>query len=661
MPVFSGEQRLEFTTGAIPAVLALAVSLGVSQWSGANVEADPEDVVGEPVLLMEDQSQEDDSEVETVRSPLILNARLLKGSSGIALEFAVNPWASVQKSSARICKGRSELCYRYDTIPNRETLPLVSHINLKSRADTVSMIKGEALFNRGGTLEEFTLPSDIHADQSGHLVGAVGKAMKVLAAQQPELVSRLGDDNTALIVSDAANITFTIYSSDGNVEPMVEVVIPAKGETFVEFVSEDLQQPLGGKPSTSENQLPKKLNIVGLMVSRKGAIPGAILGYLKDILQSIEYRGLRGHFLKLGMAGEGAWGSMDEYRRRVAQLLERTWYETPDVITGTLVPSRRPEHKALVNRYDGEGRVDLLLTDVGNSEEAEEAEEAVVRIYNLVKAIEAGEGVSLGLTADNLYQVRFILRPEVARELHDRSSDQWVESLSGCFLSKLKSVISPPMDWKEFIDKIIIAKKTPQYVKVKHEDYVRGDSIKEYMYANARAFAAGATVSSTIGTSVRVYDRYRRDGKLPHRYSKAELVKLAEYSARDGLRGGISGTATMNIMKFTGVPAPVAGAAVAATNSLYNAYHAGELSWNTAVPVTVRAGAESMAAAAGGWVGEAAFRVLPFGQSGPMKVSGALAGSLVGHYIYQVAVDRYSSYLPVTMSGKPKHTVLKLH
>ncbi|MTI14514.1 hypothetical protein [Sansalvadorimonas verongulae] len=654
MSIFRGKKYIEATTGATPAVLALAVSLGVSQWSGANVERDLEDVVGEPALLVEDQSQEYDGKAETVQSPLIFNARLLSSSSGIALEFAVNPWASVQKSSAQISEICSELCYRYDTIPNRETLPLVSHVNFVSRADTVSVIKGEASFNRGGTLEEFILPSDIQADQGGHMVGAVGKAMEVLAAQQPELISRLGADNTALMVSDTAHITFTIYSSDGNVEPMVEVVIPAKGEAFVEFVSEDLQQPLAVKPGTSENQLPQKMNIVGLMVSRKGAIPGAILGYLKDMLQSIEYRGLRGHFLKLGMAGEGAWGSMDEYRRRVAQFLERTWSETPDVVAGTLVRSSRPENEVLVNRYDGlEGRVDLLLTDVDKEDDVLE------KIYHAVQAIKEGDGASLGLTLDNLREVRFVLRPEVARVLLDRPSAQWDNTLGQCYLYNLKTAYVG-MGWKEFIGKVIVEKKTPQYVEMKHEAYPRGDSMKEYMRANARAFAAGATVSGTIGTSVRVYDRYRQDGKLPHRYSEAELVKLAKHSVRDGVRGGISGAATMNIMKFTGTPAPVAGAAVAVANSLYNAYHAGELSWKTVAPVTVRAGAESMVAAAGGWVGEAAFRRLPFGELMPMKVSGALAGSLVGLHTYQMVVDRYSSYLPETISGKPSHTVLKL-
>ena len=131
-----------------PVVLALAVSMGTAQ-----LQADEEEGsrfgsfwpgFGWP--QQQDEAVTDEQE-NAQKNPLIFNARLFSGTNDIALEFTIDPWAQAPEASAQIAEISSGLRYRYDTIPETETLPFVSHVNLVSKADTVNVARGTASYN----------------------------------------------------------------------------------------------------------------------------------------------------------------------------------------------------------------------------------------------------------------------------------------------------------------------------------------------------------------------------------------------------------------------------------------------------------------------------------------------------------------------------------
>ena len=626
-----------------PAVLALAVSLGITQLWASDINSSFHGSSGDAVSPLAASPEGAVNKEEAQEGALIFNAHLFSGPSGIALEFTVDPWAPATKTSGQVLDAGSGLRYRYDAIPEAETLPFVSHVNLVSRADTVDVIKASVSYSGQGLMNEFVLPAGINNDNSAHLVGAVAKSIDILAANRADILSLLDSDSTALIVSGPSGIVTTFYGTSVPVQPLVEVSISPQGEGAVKVLSEGLE----GKSAATGSELPRNLNVVGLMVTRKGAVPNAVLGYLKDLMNNVEYKGLRNNILKLGMGGHGAWGSFKEYQRRIQEELQ----PVTEVIStpGSLRGSKWPGVEILINKYEGRpGVTGLLLSDYDTSAAV------LTGIKDALEMVNAGAGSSYGLAPEQIWEIQFVVKKSLLSSVYEEFN-----SVGG------KQVISPLKEYyqgetyEDFVKKVIVAKKE-ETVVVNEGSTLRGDSLAENVRANLRAFTAGAVVGGSIGAGVRVFDRYRQDGKLPHRYSQDELKKLAESSAWDGLRGGISGAATMNIMKLTKAPAPVAGALVGAGNSIYNTYRNGDLNWENAAPVIVKSSAESAVAAAGGWVGSVAAGMLPYGQTMPMQVGGSLAGSLVGHYTYQLVSDTFRDYLPDALTVKPKKTVLKL-
>ncbi|MTI14513.1 hypothetical protein [Sansalvadorimonas verongulae] len=633
-----------------PTVVALAVSLG-----GMQLRADEQVQSSDywTASSWEQSEFENDEQDDAQQNPLVFNARLFSGPANIALEFTIDPWKQAPESSAEISELSSGLRYRYDLIPEMETLPFISHVNLVSKADTVNVVRGSTSYNNSGQLEEFTLPSGFHTGQSGHLVGAVSKAMGVLSALKPDVLALLDNDSTALAVSGSTGIVFTIYGSEEPVQPLVEVVVPAQGEATVKVLAKELEVRLPSENPSGTKDSPRSLNVIGLMVNHKGAIPRAVVRYLKKLVSSVEYRGLRSNFLKLGVAGQASWQVLDEYKRRIAEdVLCGRWVNNPSNHVGELYDGSM---YTCIHKYSGiHDRYDIILTDI------DDAAKAMTSIHNAYNTIKSGKTERSGLYQWNMNQAHFVVRSKLLSKMYRHGVGQYDYVIDSINNAHSSWGYTSAMNAKQALNRVVVTEDNVGNQRLHFSMQPRGDSVKEYLRANTKAFMAGAVVSGTISTGVRIYDRYRQDGKLPYQYSSAELMELSKHSVVDGLRGGISGTATMNLMKFTGVPAPVAGAAVAVANSLYNAYQVGEMSWRTAAPLTLRAGAESVVAVTGGWAGEVVSKMLPYGQTMPMKVGGALAGSLVGHYTYQLAVDHCSSYLPEAMSGKPKNTVLKL-
>ncbi|WP_281647471.1 hypothetical protein [Parendozoicomonas sp. Alg238-R29] len=634
-------------SGFLPAALALAVAMNVSEMRAESDSETPKvnDVASRHVIS--DQEDPRKGKKQEFTESLLQDVRLFNGATGMALEFSVNPWAMGDNDTSAAMDVHQEVRYRYDDIPVEESLSFYSHGGQKSRVDTVQVARMKASYTDQGILDDVDVPDTIDEDQTEALEKALRKAVRTLAKLDPTVLHSVDEDSTALIVAGGSQIAMTIYSSMEPIHPLLKVTVPNKGRSNIEILDEEFDNLVQFFTFGEKLKFSKKLNVVGVMATHKGSALTAVYQYLKDAANNMDYRKLRSGVLKFGLLGEGGWGEVSEYNRRVVTSLSRP---AAPVHLGTMKYSNVV--RAHIQGYQGYKGVlpDLVLTAA-----SDDLGVIMTRISNLLRGVSRGNASNMALRASDVSQVRFVVSKNMADKI--RAQKDW--SAYGDVVGRIEAALGDDKGMEHLVENQIVADDNLDRNVEVNAPVSKRQAIRAHVRGTVRAFGVSAVVGGGLSTGIRIYDRYRQDGKLPHNYTETEMVKLAGHAARDGVYHGVGGAVAFNVERATGLPSPVVGAGIGVAHTLYDSYQAGKLTWENAAPESVRVGVESLAAGTAGWIGSGATTFIA-GTSTPVHLTGALAGSLMGRYAYQYVLDRYGHALPRVLSEKPD-TILKLH
>jgi len=132
---------------------------------------------------------------------------------------------------------------------------------------------------------------------------------------------------------------------------------------------------------------------------------------------------------------------------------------------------------------------------------------------------------------------------------------------------------------------------------------------------------AGAGVGAGLQVTVTLYEKWKKEGKLPHQLNGEDWKELAGKSGQGALVGGISAAALYGLTNYSALSAPFAGAVVSSGRAmavLVQQYHSGDIEFDEFTALSMISTTEAGIAACGAALGQVMI---------PIPVIGAVIGS----------------------------------
>jgi hypothetical protein len=153
--------------------------------------------------------------------------------------------------------------------------------------------------------------------------------------------------------------------------------------------------------------------------------------------------------------------------------------------------------------------------------------------------------------------------------------------------------------------------------KVKAAEAVSAPTLSEL----GRVTLTGASIGAGLQMTVTFYEKWKKEGKLPHQLNGRDWRELAGKSGEGAVVGGISAAALYGLTNYSALSAPFAGAVVSSGRAmavLVQKYHAGEMALDEFTALSMVSTTEAGITACGAALGQVLI---------PIPVVGAVIGS----------------------------------
>lgn len=538
------------------------------------------------------QSTKDDQTTEPVAEnyqPLVRSSTLFPGFDGAALDLDLNLDASMHCIVGQSGREATDLSgkthIRFDLVPEQERLYVLRVSRKGTALYNLSIISSNVAFNDNGTLINAELPEELDHKQVVIQSATLEVLLWLLAKDEQQLLQRLNGQEHALLNITREQAELTVYSEQPLLQPLFSVALDKSSHHQIV-----VHDPNWVQRSTVDRDFDYpggSLKLTALVESYKGSVSEVALHALEGIVMP--------HLDKLGQVGEVGLNSDLFFRKPEVwqvSLMDMSDLKEPFYrLSGTVDPEK------IVSAMDS--------------------------VFNWAES----RGMEPKLILDDDFSMDSISREWLNYGQLDPSRVTQYHSLG----------------INELFDRGILVRASNLAPGVRYHRFHYGEPfwLLRYLSNHSIAVIGGMIVGGAAKAGIDIYNDYQRTGRWPHKYTPEEREVLIQRTSAAVLRGGLNASVSFNLTKGLGVPAVVAGAVIGMGNSLYDSYQQGLLNRRNYGCVAIRAGAESTMAAAGSLIGAKLVGSATSWTFG--STTGALAGSLFGHYLYNYVENNYGS------------------